>query len=264
MKRLIVVSLVLAALLTACIVPTAYAQEITPSEQAYATTMIDLNKKVSEAFDELSELMANPRMGDDEWTINVAVQLATIRVLYEEAMEIDPPASMAHIHYKYVQGMKHYETATHLIAKGLDELDTNLIDQATTEIYAGAQFVNEATELTNEFTETRLTQAAPPPAPPAPPPPPAKEGGDCGCFIATAAYGTDTAQEINTLREFRDEVLIPNSLGSELVHFYYKTSPPIADFISRHEVLRTIVREGFLRPIVTILDWTHNLWSKKS
>jgi len=102
----------------------------------------------------------------------------------------------------------------------------------------------------------------PPPTPSAPPPPPAKKGGDCGCFIATAAYGTDTAEEIDILREFRDEALLTNSLGTELVHFYYKTSPPIADFISRHEVLRTIVREGFLRPIVTILDWTHNLWSE--
>jgi hypothetical protein len=82
----------------------------------------------------------------------------------------------------------------------------------------------------------------------------------CGCFIATAAYGTDTAREINILREFRDTVLLPNSLGARLVSFYYKTSPPIADFISQHEVLRTAVRVGFVDPIVRILSWTHGLW----
>jgi parallel beta-helix repeat protein len=81
------------------------------------------------------------------------------------------------------------------------------------------------------------------------------------CFIATAAYGTDTAKEIDILREFRDEVLLSNSLGAEFVSFYYRTSPPIADFISQHEALRTLVKVGFVDPIVKILTWTHDLWS---
>ncbi len=89
-----------------------------------------------------------------------------------------------------------------------------------------------------------------------------EEEEDEGCFIATAAYGTDTAQEIDILREFRDEILLPDSLGTEFVSLYYRTSPPIADFISQHDVLRTVVREGFVDPIVAILNWTHNLWSQ--
>jgi hypothetical protein len=81
------------------------------------------------------------------------------------------------------------------------------------------------------------------------------------CFIATAAYGTDTAKELDILREFRDTVLLPNSLGAKLVSFYYRTSPPIANFISQHEVLRTAVRVGFVDPVVRILTWTRALWS---
>jgi len=83
------------------------------------------------------------------------------------------------------------------------------------------------------------------------------------CFIATAAYGTDTAEEIDILREFRDSVLLPSGLGARFVSFYYRTSPPIADFISRHEVLRTAVRVGFVDPIVKILTWSHALWSAR-
>ena len=82
-----------------------------------------------------------------------------------------------------------------------------------------------------------------------------------GCFIATAAYGTDTAQELDILRKFRDAVLLPNSLGTKLVSFYYETSPPMADFISQHEVLRTAVRVCFIDPIVKILTCTYDLWS---
>ncbi len=81
------------------------------------------------------------------------------------------------------------------------------------------------------------------------------------CAIATAAYGTDTAQELNILREFRDNVLLPNNLGSEFVSLYYRTSPTIADFISRHDGLRTAVRIGFVDPVVRILNWSHGLWS---
>ena len=88
-------------------------------------------------------------------------------------------------------------------------------------------------------------------------PPPAR----AGCFIATAAYGTDSAEEINILREFRDTVLLPNTLGARFVSFYYTTSPPIADFISRNEFLRTLVRVGFVDRIVDIVSWTHNIWS---
>jgi hypothetical protein len=81
------------------------------------------------------------------------------------------------------------------------------------------------------------------------------------CFIATAAYGTPEAEEINIIREFRDVVLRPNSLGAELVSLYYEASPPIAEFISQNEALRTAVRVGFIDPIVAILNWSHGLWS---
>jgi len=83
------------------------------------------------------------------------------------------------------------------------------------------------------------------------------------CFIATAAYGTRTAQEISILREFRDTVLLPNSLGAKSVSLYYRTSAPVANFISQHEVLRTAVRVGFIDPIVAISNWSHDLWSAR-
>lgn len=80
------------------------------------------------------------------------------------------------------------------------------------------------------------------------------------CFIATAVYGSEAAEEINVLREFRDVVLLPTSLGAVFVSLYYKASPPIAEVICRHDFLRTAVRMGFVDPVVAILNWSHALW----
>ena len=82
------------------------------------------------------------------------------------------------------------------------------------------------------------------------------------CFIATAAYGSNTAQEIDILREFRDSVMLSSSLGAGFVAIYYRASPTAAELISRHEGLRTLVRVGLIDPIVRIADSTRHLWSE--
>ncbi len=78
--------------------------------------------------------------------------------------------------------------------------------------------------------------------------------GPGGCFIATAAYGTPLGRHLDTLRSFRDRFLVTNRPGRALVHFYYRYSPPLADFIAERDWIRAIVR-GLLTPIIYTIKY---------
>ena len=77
--------------------------------------------------------------------------------------------------------------------------------------------------------------------------PPPSSGGTTGsspegCFIATAAYGSALAPEVQMLRVFRDRRLMTNAPGRFLVRLYYRFSPALAEMIRPHDGVRAIVR----------------------
>lgn len=74
-----------------------------------------------------------------------------------------------------------------------------------------------------------------------------------GCFIATAAYGSALAPEVDVFRNFRDGTLLTSKLGSLFVKTYYFISPPLASVISKSEWLRLAVRRFLLEPILSLL-----------
>ena len=72
------------------------------------------------------------------------------------------------------------------------------------------------------------------------------DDGGGGCFIATAAYGTILEPQVVLLKKFRDLRLLSNSPGRAFVKLYYTWSPPVADFIAQHNVVRFLVRIALL------------------
>lgn len=82
--------------------------------------------------------------------------------------------------------------------------------------------------------------------------------GGGGCFIATAAWGSPLHPKVALLRAFRDKHLLTNLPGKLFVKAYYTISPPIADYIRKHETLRVLTRAA-LTPIILVVE--HPLYS---
>jgi hypothetical protein len=69
------------------------------------------------------------------------------------------------------------------------------------------------------------------------------------CFIATAAYGSLLANDVEMLRHVRDSYLRSNVLGELLVEAYYTFGPALAGLLGESEELRGIARD-LLDPVV--------------
>lgn len=92
-------------------------------------------------------------------------------------------------------------------------------------------------------------------------------GSGSNCFIATAAFGSPMARQVDLLRNFRDSYLLTNGPGRLFVKYYYSKSPSVARIIESNEMLRFTVRlllypvilfawlimKGILLPLLAIM-----------
>ena len=82
-----------------------------------------------------------------------------------------------------------------------------------------------------------------------------KKGG--GCLIATAAYGSEMSQQVQFLREMRDNTVLGTDSGSSFMDtfnlIYYSFSPTIADWERESPIFKNAVRIA-ITPLLTSLS----------
>ena len=78
-----------------------------------------------------------------------------------------------------------------------------------------------------------------------------------GCLIATAAFGTELAPQVQTLREIRDNILFGTGSGTVFMagfnEFYYAFSPTIADFERANPMFKEMVKTT-ITPMLSTLS----------
>ena len=84
--------------------------------------------------------------------------------------------------------------------------------------------------------------------------PESTEGG--GCLIATAAYGSEMAPQVQFLREIRDNTVLQTQSGTSFMtafnSFYYTFRPTVADYERENPVFKEAVKIS-LTPLLTSL-----------
>ncbi|MEW6605584.1 MAG: CFI-box-CTERM domain-containing protein [Thermoproteota archaeon] len=77
-----------------------------------------------------------------------------------------------------------------------------------------------------------------------------------GCLIATAAFGSELAPQVQQLRLFRDGIVLKTSAGSSFMNvfntWYYSFSPTVADYERQNPWLQNTVR-ALIYPLLGIL-----------
>ena len=78
-----------------------------------------------------------------------------------------------------------------------------------------------------------------------------------GCLIATAAYGSEMAPQVQFLREIRDNQLMNTASGVSFItgfnQFYYSFSPTIADLEREYPLFKEAVKVG-MAPLLSSLS----------
>lgn len=82
-----------------------------------------------------------------------------------------------------------------------------------------------------------------------------------GCLIATAAYGSEFAPQVQMLRDIRDNQLLKTASGSAFMSafnsFYYSWSPTVAEWERQNPVFKEAVRITITPLITTLSILTH-------
>jgi hypothetical protein len=74
-----------------------------------------------------------------------------------------------------------------------------------------------------------------------------------GCFIATAAMDSELHPYVQSLRDFRDNILLKSKYKNTFEHLlekYYRFSPPIARYMKKNKLIKLILKYVLVYPIV--------------
>ena len=86
---------------------------------------------------------------------------------------------------------------------------------------------------------------------------PNKQAGKSGCLIATAAFGTELAPQVQLLREVRDGILYNTGAGTTFMtgfnEFYYAFSPAVADMERQSPLFKDVIKTG-ITPMLSTLS----------
>jgi hypothetical protein len=126
-------------------------------EETYATDIVRITQSMMESFGAFATLIESPRVGQENWTIELTAQFAIWDSNYGEALALSPPPVFAESHALLVEALRLYSEANDDFATALDTRDRAMMNQAVSEIAQADEMfglaVAEADRIRQERSE---------------------------------------------------------------------------------------------------------------
>lgn len=127
--------------------------QLTQDESTYCLILAEQSRQWGELLTNLGELFQNPRLGEEDWTINVAIQIAGMRILADEAMELSPPKRLEEVHELYLQGVTELKWVADNLPSAIDNLDIDLINKCADKITKASEPIEKAANKIIELSQ---------------------------------------------------------------------------------------------------------------
>jgi len=124
----------------------AYVEEVQNQIAIFSSSATDLSALLTDMSNDPTLLL------DDVWKLDVSLQLAVLRVVYDSSVALRPPASLEVIHEGFLSGVSKTNDATFLFATAIDDIDPDLMLQASELIASANADFGEATPRVVAFT----------------------------------------------------------------------------------------------------------------
>ena len=211
-------------------------QEAGTEEMVESTT--EVSEEMVESTTEVSEEMVESTTEVSEEMVESTTEVS------EEMVESTTEVSEEMVESTTEVSEEMVESTTEVseeMVESTTEVSEEMVE-STTEV--SEEMVESTTEVSEEMVESTTEGIT------------VNEGGG-GCLIATAAYGTELAPQVQFLREIRDNTVMSTASGASFItgfnQFYYSFSPSIADIERENPMFQETVRI-FITPMISTLS----------
>ena len=130
----------------------------TQAEAAYFAELSRISSPTAEALLSFGELNSKAGLSpallfDDEWTLDVALQITILNLAAEELQVMEAPASVQAIHNDMLEWARLTKESNDLYVKGIDDLDMASINLSIAKLIEATGFTVAATEKTEALCQ---------------------------------------------------------------------------------------------------------------
>ncbi len=121
--------------------------------QRYFSLVMGPTGDLGQALTNMGNLLQNPRIGNSDWTTDVAENLVAIRTAHTQLTQVTPPAAMRDIHANLIDATSDCNDATYHVATGIDTSNVAEMHTATDLLASCTRKITRTTKMLKDYSE---------------------------------------------------------------------------------------------------------------